>query len=152
MESTDSAPPTPLAMPLAGHSTPGLFTVSSLPRFGPTSAERQSGYAGLGCLQKEIPSLISFVTFPRKKTRNSSLFSVCKNYEGVCRPTPEILQSTNYCWTSEVVRPGIVGGVFPSELPPVPAHHPLHLQKSQVKHRGRVASDGCSNAPEHRDR
>ena len=43
VDSTDSAPPAPSAMLLAGHSTPGLFTVSSLPRFGSTPAGRKSG-------------------------------------------------------------------------------------------------------------
>ena len=45
MNSTDSAPPTPSAMPLADHSTPGLLTVSSLPRFGSTPA----GKAAIKC-------------------------------------------------------------------------------------------------------
>ena len=59
MGSTDSAPPTPSAMPLADHSTPGpladhstpglltvspgLLTVSSLPRFGSTPAGKAAG-------------------------------------------------------------------------------------------------------------
>ena len=59
MDSTDSAPPTPSAMPLADHSTPGpladhgtpgllavspgLLTVSSLPRFGSTPAGKAAG-------------------------------------------------------------------------------------------------------------
>ena len=33
----------PSAIPLAGHSTPGLLAVSSLPRFGSTAAGRQLG-------------------------------------------------------------------------------------------------------------
>ena len=41
VDSNDSAPPTPSAMPLADHSTPGLITVSSLPRFGSTPPGRQ---------------------------------------------------------------------------------------------------------------
>ena len=38
------------------------------------------------------------MTFPQKRPRNSSLFSVCKNYE-TCRPTPETLhiRPSNYC-------------------------------------------------------
>ena len=52
MDSTDSAPSTPSAMPLADHSTPGpladhstpgLLTVSSLPRFGSTPAGKAAG-------------------------------------------------------------------------------------------------------------
>ena len=44
MNSTDSAPSTPSAVPLAGHSTPGLLTVSSHPRVRSTPAGRQPGY------------------------------------------------------------------------------------------------------------
>ena len=47
MDSTDNAPPTPSAMPLAGHSTPGPLSFSSLPQFGSTPAGRQPGEDGV---------------------------------------------------------------------------------------------------------
>ena len=44
-DSTGSAPPTPSDMPSAGHGTPALLTVTSLPRFGPNPAGKQTGHS-----------------------------------------------------------------------------------------------------------
>ena len=58
-----------------------------------------------------------------------------------------VVRQKHTCVTNRSARgcgapPGLVGGVFPSEWPPAPAHHLLHLQKGPVKHRSSVASDG----------
>ena len=44
-------------------------------------------YSTVGCLQKGVPRPSFFVTFPRKRSRNSSLFNFCKNCGGTCGPT-----------------------------------------------------------------
>ena len=107
----------------------------------------------MGCLQWRNSVDGSFVIFPRKRPRISSLFRACKNCGRTFLPTLLTLSvtPTKYYRTPGVVGPWIVRGVFPSEYPPFPAYHLLYLQKRPAKHRSRAASDGCANAPEHRD-
>ena len=44
-------------------------------------------YSTVGCLQKGIPPPSFFVTFPRKRPRNSSRLNFYKKCGGTCRPT-----------------------------------------------------------------
>ena len=107
------------------------------------------------CSQKRFPWPSFLVTLPPwKRPRNSSLFSVCRNCGGTCRPIHEAFYLThiNYWRTPSCGARGC-GRVFPSEWPPLPAHHLLHLQKRPAKRcSSRLESDGCAKAPEHRDR